>query len=375
MEINYFYIVYCALSIWYFYWLFGFLKGLFILRPIEQKLYFSISVIVAVKNEGKNISNCLSALVNQKYPQNLFEIIVVNDGSKDNTVQTVNNLISKFPNIRLLNSDDLDSPLKGKKRAITAGIMQSKSEIIITIDADCQVENNWLNSIISNFNDSTGIVAGATLISKNNENSLFTKFQSLDSLCFTICGAGSIGSGRPTICSGSNLAFRRQAFLDVDGYAGLENFQSGDDDILLQKIASHDNWTAQFSINNGSSNFTLPENNIFTFLKQRIRWSSSGAYYPNRIFSFKLMITYLYYLLSIIIIFLIIISPEKYLVFILPLMCKYLIEFLLIIKGTLIVKRTDLLLYTPLLILFQMPYIIVVSSLGVFLKLSWKDNV
>jgi len=253
--------------------------------------------------------------------------------------------------------------------------MQSKSDIIITTDADCIVESNWLSSIIGNFNENTGIVTAATLFSKNNETSLFLKFQSLDSLCFTICGAGSIGSGNPTICSGSNLAFRKQAFLDVNGYTGLEKFQSGDDDILLQRIVNHQNWNARFSVNKGSSNFTLPEKNIYSFLKQRIRWASSGAYYPNRLFSVKLMITYMYYLFSLIIIPLIIINPDNYLIFALPLLCKYLIEFILIFKGTIIVKRTDLLFYTPLLLLFQMPYIIMVSSLGLFLKLSWNENV
>jgi len=115
MGVNYIYILYCVLTIWYFYWLFGFLKGLFLLKNTSEKFGFTVSIIVAAKNEEVNISKCLSGLVSQNYPQNLYEIIVVNDESTDKTAAIVTELAHKNNLIKLLNSNDLKTPLTGKK--------------------------------------------------------------------------------------------------------------------------------------------------------------------------------------------------------------------------------------------------------------------
>ena len=98
--------------------------------------------------------NCLNDIIHQKYPKELFEIIVVDDFSEDNTIEVVENFIktNNVQNIRLLNQHyslllTPNSRLMGKKAALNWAINEATGELIITTDADCRMGNNWLRTI------------------------------------------------------------------------------------------------------------------------------------------------------------------------------------------------------------------------------------
>ena len=122
-----------------------------------------------------------------------------------------------------------------RKRAIRYGIEQSIGDIIVTTDADCIYADDWLSSLVSNFEDSVGFVSGPVEF-KDNGN-VFSKLQKLEFAGLIFTGAGLIGAGKPTICNAANIAYRKKAFDEVNGFEYDMDLSSGDDELLMQKIA------------------------------------------------------------------------------------------------------------------------------------------
>ena len=113
-----------------------------------------VSVIVAAHNESQNIVACLDALLNQCYPEEKMEIIIINDRSKDDTGIILKKYEKNNKLIRVLTISDCEPGLSPKKNALTKAINIAEGEIIINTDADCTPNNNWVKIII---NKQTGI--------------------------------------------------------------------------------------------------------------------------------------------------------------------------------------------------------------------------
>jgi cellulose synthase/poly-beta-1,6-N-acetylglucosamine synthase-like glycosyltransferase len=300
--------------------------------------------------------------------------MVVDDHSTDGTAGVVEAWLPRLDNLRLVKNTADQPERRGKKAALTQGIATSTGEIIAVIDADCTAQPTWLSGLVRYFTPDTGIVAGATLFKAREEKTLLHKLQSLEVVTLIAAGAGSLGVGRPTICNGSNLAYRRTVFEQVNGFAGIEKVPSGDDDMFVQKVHQQTSWKVVFAADPGTFNWTTPVNRIWPLLRQRIRWSSTSAYYPDRILSAFLIMAYFYYWLSLASVGLIVWQPIAHLFLVFLLASKEVVQVLVLVKGCLLFKRTDLIKYLPLLILVHMPYLLFVSTLGVFKKITWKEG-
>ena len=110
----------------------------------------TISVIVAVKNGENSISQLLNQLHQQK-DINILEFLIVDDNSNDNTKHIIDKYSDLDPRFVLLSSNQGNTNLKHKKRALDAGIKSAKGEILLFTDVDCQVPNNWSKQISSKF--------------------------------------------------------------------------------------------------------------------------------------------------------------------------------------------------------------------------------
>src|SRR5215204_1224255 len=117
------------------------------LKPFSQIDFESsikISVIIPARNEEENIGKLLSSLEKQSYPSHLFEVIVVDDHSTDNTAVVVNSY--SFAKLIKLEFYNINSY---KKKAIETGIVAASGDLIVTTDADCIAPANWLKTIAS----------------------------------------------------------------------------------------------------------------------------------------------------------------------------------------------------------------------------------
>lgn len=260
-----------------------------------------VSVVVAARNEENCIADLLADLAAQLYPSSLTEIIVIDDHSTDKTYRIVEDSITKLkhPGLKLLKNEGRP----GKKAAIELGIGHSTGDLIFSTDADCRIGPGWIASMECYFHD-TGKVMISGPVSYLPGKGLTGRFQSLEFSGLVASGAGAALAGRPFLCNGANLAYRKNAFMQVKGYAGNEQFISGDDVFLLHKMKMEFGGKAiGFALDKDALVRTCPAKGIVGFFNQRIRWASKTRGYRDKIsiltaaavfsFSFFLAFTFL----------------------------------------------------------------------------------
>lgn len=365
--------IFILLLLHYIFFLSNILIGIKKLHPSHKNRTDDfVSVIIPFRNEEENILTNLKSIEAQNFPAENFEVIYVNDSSTDDSL----NILLKnktVKNIKVLSVPDEYSPNAHKKRAIRFGIENSKGKIIATTDADCTHNENWLSSLLNNFNDETGFVSGPVEFTENN--SFFSKLQKLEFAGLIITGAGLIGAGKPTICNAANIAYRKNVFDEVGGFKDQMNLSSGDDELLMQKIAKDTNYKVKFSVNKHSIVKTPANKSIKEFYHQRKRWASKGLFYGNKSLVIKLILIYLFYIgLITQLVLTLIVSPYFLVTFSASILLKTLFEYSILLKGKkLLFKNLNL---KPFFIaeIFQVPYIIIAGFWGAFGNLMWKER-
>lgn len=257
---------------------------------IKKQPALSVSVIIPVRNESKNIAKLLRQLMSQSYPKELFEIIVVNDHSTDNTSAIIEQLkIEEGINLRLMNLKKLK---EGKKAALTEGITAANGEIILTTDGDCEVSKEWIQTIINSFDEHTQMAFGLVAILDKN---FFSKLQMIDFAALIGIGAASWRLGTAGMCNGANLAFRKLVFQECGGYEGSEKHPSGDDEFLLRKVSEQYPQGIQFIKSRLAVVFTGAQPNLQTFIQQRIRWAGKWKLHKDITTKLVAIFVFLFY--------------------------------------------------------------------------------
>lgn len=356
----------------------SFLIGLFFPNRNRISIKYTVSVVVAARNEQQNIGSLLADLVGQTYPIELYDIIVVNDESEDRTGEIIDKYACLYQNIKHIRAKPISaSGLVAKKNALNQGIQQSNAEIILSIDADCHVKSTWIETMVSYFTDDVGMVVGfSQLGDKEKHYSLFEKLQALDFLSLMAAAQGSSNLGWPLAASGQNIAYRKKAFDAVDGFDKIKRRISGDDVLLLQLIRKFTCWKIKFAPSSDAFNWTEPEKTLKSFLNQRKRWASNGSY------QVKLNLGFFFFILCVFLMNVIVMVGTPIYIFIyhsilIPLLCmllKFFIELLIAFKGAVVYQRTDLLKYFPIWVIVQIPYVIFIGLLGSMGHFIWKER-
>ncbi len=238
-----------------------------------------VSIIVPARNEEANILPCLRALASQNFPPEMFEVIVVDDLSTDATSRLVSDFSKKNPNVKLVNlSDFLESgEVKSfKKKAIETAIGQATGQLIATTDADCIVPENCLALLVSFF-EKKQVQFIAAPVALHSERNLLERFQSLDLLGMMGVTAAGIRLRWMNMCNGANLAYPKAAFHAVGGFAGIDQVASGDDVLLMQKMAARFPQGIGFLKNTGATVLTQGKPDLPAFISQRLRWATKSA--------------------------------------------------------------------------------------------------
>ena len=233
----------------------------------------SITVIVAFRNEEQHLQQLIKALKQQTFTD--FELILVNDHSTDASVSIVESCLPNFKDIRLLHAT-----VFGKKNAIKEAILQAKSELILTTDADCIPENTWIETIY-NFQSEfpSELLVCPVGISDGNNPTTFSKLQQLEFSSLVASGAGAVGIGKPILCNGANLAFTKKAWLESQNDLHAELI-SGDDVFLLLSIKKRGG-IIRFVKSRKAFVYTTAATTLKNFVRQRQRWTSKSSAYTD----------------------------------------------------------------------------------------------
>lgn len=230
-----------------------------------------ISVVIAIRNEEKNLPALLHCLLSQTFAD--YELIFVNDHSTDNSVSIIRSMQSEFQKLSIINSTGY-----GKKAALADGIENSTSEFVVTTDADCVFGNNWLQ-VISQFFEEYQSDLIICPVKMNNGNNLFENIQSLEFTSLVASSAGACGIGHPIMCNGANLAFRKSVWLKSKSALKYQLI-SGDDMFLLHKTKQLKG-LIHYLKSEDATVCVNPSPDIQSFIKQRARWAGKSFYYTD----------------------------------------------------------------------------------------------
>lgn len=255
----------------------------------SQSAGLFVSVVIACRNEEYNLPLLLHDLSEQESDPNLFEVIIIDDGSSDRTFE----IASKFNG--LLNLKVLKNTGAGKKPAVRTGISASGADLIITTDADCRVGKRWISTITSFYSENKPdlIICPVNL---ETGSGFFHKFQELEYLSLQGVTAGTAAEGNPVMCNGANLAFTKEIYNKNSGNLHYE-IPSGDDVFLLHSIKRDPVNKIRWLESQEVMVTTQSQNTIGSFIKQRVRWTSKAGAYKDKYTRVLAIVTFITILL------------------------------------------------------------------------------
>jgi cellulose synthase/poly-beta-1,6-N-acetylglucosamine synthase-like glycosyltransferase len=378
----------------------------------------NLSIIIPARNEEANIAHCLQSILQNNYPAHLFEIIVVDDHSEDNTT----NIVKKYEqqNVKLISLKDFvaDTINSYKKKAIEVAIAQASGTLIITTDADCIVPATWLQTIAHFYEEKKpAFIAAPVLIETSYPSQVHTHketskgsefghpslpqqmrdgegqglrawgvriFQSLDFMTLQGITAAVVHKKQMTMCNGANMAYERATFYEVGGFAGIDNIASGDDMLLMHKIYKQYPERVLFLKSKEAIVKTAPVNTIKQFFNQRIRWASKADKYDDKRILPVLILVYFFNVLMLLLPFIAIfnncpisILNTQYSILSLwlwMLFFKIVVELFFLFPVASFFGKKNMLWFFPFLQPFHIVYTIVAGWLGKFGKYTWKER-
>ncbi len=233
-----------------------------------------VSVIICSKDESENLRNFLPLVLEQDYPE--FEVIVINDGSTDDTDELLRDLREKYPHLRTTFVPVGANNASTKKLGITLGIKASKHDYLLLTDADCVPEDKtWIARMMRNFTRETDFVLGygAYFQKKGFLNHLIT----YDTLFIALQYLGMATARKPYMGVGRNLAYRKETFFAQKGFASTLHLSSGDDDLLVNKASNP--WNTRIEIAADSITWSEPNKTFRGWFYQKERHLSVSPHY------------------------------------------------------------------------------------------------
>ena len=324
----------------------------------------SFSIVVPFRNEKENLPNLLHSISLLNYPKELVEVILVDDDSDDEfRIQNLEFRIQMIKNVRKSNSP--------KKDAIETAIQIAKHDWIITTDADCLVQKDWL-TIYDQYiqkNEVEMVASGVCYIPKNG---FLSAFQNLDFLSLQGATIGSFGINQPFMCNGANFAYSKSFFKELNGFQGNETIASGDDVFLLQKAVSVAPKKVGFLLAKESIVATNPVATWSDLFQQRVRWASKSTGYSSVYGKLLALVVFGGNLAWIVSFLLWLVGLLDQNIFMLFVALKFLIDFILLFKtANFFESKLQYVLASSLLYPFFSVSVAVYSLFG---KYSWKGR-
>jgi len=249
--------------------------------------YPPVTVLISAYNEASSIAETLGSIFSQSYPAPI-EVIVINDGSADNTAQVVRDLIPHHSNLQLI---DLKKNA-GKAYALNQGLARCMTDIVITIDADSFIWRDGIANLVGRYLSdppNTKAVAGEVLIRNSRENWI-TRAQEWDYFLgiAAVKRIQSLFQGT-LVAQGAFSLYDRATLTKLGGWPNM----IGEDIVLTWKILF-----AGYRVGHAEDAcaFTICPNTLKAFILQRRRWSRGviEAFKSNPMILFKPRLTTLY---------------------------------------------------------------------------------
>lgn len=238
--------------------------------------YPGVSVVICARNESENLIKFLPSVLKQSYPN--FEVIVVNDGSSDITTNVLTEMALEYPHLYHTYVPQEAQVMSSKKLALTVGIKAAKHELLLFTDADCKpVSDYWIKNMVRNFTPQKDFVLGYGAYEQ--KKGLLSHLISYDTFFIAMQYMGFAIKGHPYMAVGRNMAYRKQLFFNMKGFASMLHLQSGDDDLFVNKAATRTN--TRVEINPDSATVSTIKESFKDWYIQKERHLSTASYYRS----------------------------------------------------------------------------------------------
>jgi cellulose synthase/poly-beta-1,6-N-acetylglucosamine synthase-like glycosyltransferase len=340
-------------------------------KNITNNFTTKVTILIAARNEAERIKYTIDDILAQDYPKLLTEIIIVDDHSTDNTADIIGSYASL--GVKLLQLKE-DKPLNSyKKKAIAKAIGLSTGELMVATDADCRMGSAWLSSIVSYY-EVNNLVMISSPVAYFEERSIFEYMQTLEFAYLIGIGAAFIGNGKASTCNGANFAYRKDVFYEVGGFQGIDDLASGDDELLLQKVAVSYPHRIGFLKSREAIVYTHAKHTLAEFLQQRRRWASKSTKYKDKKIVALAVSIWLFNLSLLVNAGLGFHNIYFFKLFLLQFLLKYLFEVALLLPITSFLKRTRLVGLLIFLIPFHIIYFVYIGLMGNTSRYIWKGR-
>jgi len=331
-----------------------------------------LAVVVAARNEQKNILQLLNCLKKQTYPNTLFDVFVIDDHSEDLTPEVVESF--EMNNLYLFHLKDYvdDTVIAFKKRAIDLAVNNTDAELIVTTDADCTMGRNWLRQMAGFYQETQSHFIVAPVDFKPL-NSLLKKLQELDFLSMMAVTGASVEHKFYNLSNGANMAYTKKAYETVSGYDG-NNSPSGDDVFLIEKIGKAFPESVNYLKNREAIVFTQPCDTFSELFQQRMRWISKTKHYTDlrtKLLALGFLGFYITLFLNVVGSFF---NPYFFTLFITQFLIKIVVDFAILEDSADFFEQKKLLYLFPVVELFHFPFTFIVGIASQFFPYKWKNR-
>lgn len=254
-------------------------------RPVRKHLdsYPPITILIAAYNEEAVIPDTFESIAKQNYPGAL-EVILIDDGSKDQTHAVCNQLISKYPWLLCIQLETN----QGKSEALNRALTLASHELIITLDADSYLYKDALVRIVERFHSdpaNTCAVAG-TIMVRNSRQNWITQSQEWDYFqgIATVKRVQSLNQGT-LVAQGAFSLYKKSVVLELGGWPKTV----GEDIVLTWAMLEKD---YRVGYCEDAIAFTIVPSTVSGFIRQRQRWArgmiEAFKYHPKVLFRKRL---------------------------------------------------------------------------------------
>ncbi len=317
-----------------------------------------VSVIICAKNESDNLKKFLPSIISQEYP--IFEIILINDASRDKTLKVMESFAKINENIRVVDVKNIEAFWGNKKYALTLGIKVAKYEHLLFTDADCKpVSKFWIAEMCSHLNEAKTIVLGYGAYKKIRK-SFLNKLIRFETLLTAIHYLSFAKVGLPYMGVGRNLAYKKSEFFNANGFMSHMTIRSGDDDLFINQIATSKN--TSICISKESFTKSIPETKFKNWYKQKRRHVSTANYYKlkHKILLASLYISqFFFWMIGAILL----ITLFKWQIVLSLILFRVLIQYIVIAFSAKKLGEKDILILLPALELF-----LIITQLTIFIN-------
>ena len=330
-----------------------------------------VSILIAARNEAAGIRETLDSVLAQDY-RGEWDVWVADDRSDDGTPAILAEYAAKNPRLHVLTIKEIPEGVSPKKHALSLLIEACEGEILCLTDADCLVKPTWVTGITAEFEPGIELVAGHSYIPTiPGKSSMLICMQAIETLIYRVAGTAGLAMRLPLTSTGNNLAYRMSFFKGVHGFDNVIKIQSGDDDLLMQKLAADRPWAMRYCIAESTFVTTSGKETLKELWEQRKRWASKTIYYTPKIV-FVLSMVFLFLVMQCIAAAFAPFSFNVLIATIIAFVAKCVGDLVLILRGLRIFRQEHLLKWCIPVEFIHAPFTVLAVLFGLFGRFKWK---